>query len=89
LGVITLKPEATSMFSLFCVPVCVVAQPINSAVHAAMILLSKICLIGFIGCILVVVNRFLTNASKGNPSGDLRTVQFAFVGETVLPEVVL
>ena len=48
LGVITLNPEATSMFSLFCVVVCVLAQLINSAVHPAAILLRKRRVDGFI-----------------------------------------
>ena len=48
LGVMTLKPEATSMLSLCCVVVCVLAQPINSAVHPAAILLRKRRVVGFI-----------------------------------------
>src|SRR5678810_1258639 len=48
LGVMTLKPEATSMLSLFCVVVCVLAQLINSAVHPAAILLRKRRVVGFI-----------------------------------------
>src|SRR6266478_4641555 len=57
LGVITLKPDATSMLSRFCVLVCVVAQPNNSAVHAAVVVASKICLDGFIGRYLIIDNR--------------------------------
>jgi hypothetical protein len=52
-GVITLKPEATSMFSLFCV-LCVLAQLSNNTVHAAVIVVKKIPLNGFIGFSLVV-----------------------------------
>src|SRR5580765_7016399 len=48
LGVMTLNPEATSMLSLFCVVVCVLAQLINNAVHPAAILLRKTCVVGFI-----------------------------------------
>src|SRR5438132_8505916 len=48
LGVMTLNPEATSMLSLFCVVVCVLAQLINSAVHPAAILLRKRRVVGFI-----------------------------------------
>src|SRR6267378_5651931 len=46
LGAITLKPDATSMLSLFCV-LCVLAQPIVSANSAAalMILNDTICFI--------------------------------------------
>src|SRR6476646_4637520 len=49
LGVMTLNPEATSIFSLFCVVVCVLAQLINSAVHPAAILLRKRRVVDFIG----------------------------------------
>ena len=48
LGVMTLNPEATSMFSLFCVVVCVLAQLINSAVHPVAILLRKRRVVDFI-----------------------------------------
>ena len=48
LGVMTLNPAATSMLSLFCVVVCVLAQLINSAVHPAAILLRKTYVVGFI-----------------------------------------
>src|SRR6476620_8827265 len=47
-GVMILNPEATSMFSLFCVVVCVLAQLINSAVHPAAILLRKRRVVDFI-----------------------------------------
>src|SRR5437763_14006407 len=45
-GVILLKPDATSMFSLFCVLVDVLAQPIVSANSAAKLILlnDTICL---------------------------------------------
>ena len=53
----TLNPEATSMFSLFCVVVCVLAQLINSAVHPVAILLRKRCVVDFIdGDLLFVLN---------------------------------
>src|SRR5262245_34681299 len=48
LGVMTLKPEATSMLSLFCVVVCVLAQLINSAAQPAAILLRKRRVVDFI-----------------------------------------
>ena len=48
LGVMTLNPEATSMLSLFCVVLCVLAQLTNSAVHPAAILLRTRCIVGFI-----------------------------------------
>src|ERR1700748_2346413 len=44
----TLKPEATSMLSLFCEIVCVLAQLSNSAVHPAAIIVRKISVFGFI-----------------------------------------
>jgi hypothetical protein len=68
----TLKPEATSMLSLFRVLVCVLAQLSNNAVHAAIIVASKICVGDFISLNLVVDNK--RNASEGNSSGDLRAV---------------
>lgn len=37
------------MLSLFCVLVCVVLQPNKSDVHAAVAVMSKICLDDFIG----------------------------------------
>src|SRR5260370_38291090 len=55
LGVIVLKPEATSMLSLFCVLVCVVAQPTVSANSAvALITLNETC----ICFIFLVPSRF-------------------------------
>src|SRR5712691_8663809 len=66
-GVITLKPDATSMLSLFCVLVCVVAQPNKSAVHAAMVMASKICLDDSIGCNLVVDNKIPDEYQKVIP----------------------
>src|SRR6267378_4478749 len=41
LGVTVLKPEATSMLSLFCVLVCVVAQPTVSANRAMTLIISN------------------------------------------------
>src|SRR5207237_255363 len=75
LGVITLKPDATSMLSLFCVLVDVLAQLANNRVHAAMIVTSTIGLISFIGfSVVVLIIERQMNASEGNSSGDLRTV---------------
>lgn len=48
LGVMTLKPDATSMLSLFCETVCVLAQLTNSAAQLTMILLRIRCVVGFI-----------------------------------------
>jgi hypothetical protein len=42
------------MFSLFCVLVCVVAQPINSAMHAAPTVVKKIRFADLIGYSLIV-----------------------------------
>src|SRR6266480_7517410 len=58
LGVIVLKPEATSMLSLFCVLVCVVAQPTANANRAMTVIMFNetricfifICPIQFCGC---------------------------------------
>jgi hypothetical protein len=44
----TLNPDATSMLSLFCVVVWVLAQLINSAVHPVAILLRKRRVVDFI-----------------------------------------
>ena len=52
---ITLKPDATSMLSLLCMLVCVLAQLSNNvAVHTVAMLVKKIPLNGFIGFSLVV-----------------------------------
>src|SRR6266478_3855730 len=64
LGVMTLKPEATSMLSLFCVLVCVLAQPNNNAAHATVIVASKIRLSGFIGLMRVLTIKFQGMLSK-------------------------
>ena len=52
LGVMTLKPDATSMLSLFCVLVDVLAQPIVSSSSAAalIILNNTICFILLVPC---------------------------------------
>jgi len=75
------------MLSLFCVLLCVVAQLTNSAVHAAAILQRRIRLNGFIGCNLVVDNKFLTTASESNPSGNLRAVHHSVETETIVLKV--
>ncbi len=56
-GVITLKPDATSMLSLCCVLVCVLAQLSNNTVHPTMKVASKKCLNDFISLNLVVDNK--------------------------------
>ena len=48
LGVMTLNPEATSMLSLFCETLCVLAQLINTAAQPTAILMRKKCFVGFI-----------------------------------------
>src|SRR4029453_18722320 len=48
LGVMTLNPEATSMLSLFCEVLCVLAQRTKSAAHPAAILLRKRYVVSFI-----------------------------------------
>src|SRR5947208_15430214 len=84
LGMIVLKPEATSVLSLFCVLVCVVEQLTKNAAHAAAMLVKKRYLIGFIGRIAVGVNKFLTKASERDPGGDLRAVCDSGVKKTVV-----
>src|SRR5438093_5894232 len=84
LGVMTLKPEATSMLSLFWVLVCVVAQPTSTVVHIVAMLQREIYLNGFIGCNLVLDNKSLTNASEGNPGRDLGTVHYGIEKEPVI-----
>src|SRR5262249_40458908 len=42
------NPEATSMLSLFCEVLCVLAQLTNNAAQPAAILLRKRCVVGFI-----------------------------------------
>jgi hypothetical protein len=69
LGVITLKPEATSMLSLFCV-LLVVAQPAVNANRAmTLIMLNevRICFI-FIGSIQVWFDFVVTNQPKALPT---------------------
>ena len=84
MGVMTLKPEATSMLSLFWVLVCVVAQLINIAAHIAAMPQRKICVIGFIGRNIVVDNKFLTDASESDPGRDLRAMHDGVEKEAVV-----
>ena len=63
------------MLSLFCVLVCVVEQLTKNAAHAAAMLVKKRYLIGFIGRIVVGVNKFLTKASESDPRSDLRAMR--------------
>jgi len=50
--VISLKPEAASMLSLLCVPVCVVLQPTtDNTAHPAVTLHRNIRVVGFINLI--------------------------------------
>jgi hypothetical protein len=60
----TLNPEATSMLSLFCVVVCVLAQLIKRAVHPAAILLRKRSVVGFIDALLPNSPEFCNPAVK-------------------------
>jgi hypothetical protein len=60
------------MLSLFCVPVCVLAQLTLSTMHAAAILVKKRYLIGFIGGNSL---RFQTTTSESDPGGDLRAMR--------------
>src|SRR5438067_7751757 len=65
LGAMTLNPEATSMLSLFCVVVGVLAQLINSAVHPAAILLRKRRVVDFIDVICRVTEFARVLQSRG------------------------
>src|SRR5436190_23634537 len=72
LGVMTLNPEATSMLSLCCVVVCVLAQLINSTVHPAAILVRKRRVVDFMERDLRVTEfaQFLQSRGKdGNRDG--------------------
>src|SRR5206468_9810214 len=92
LGVITLKPEATSIFSLFWVAVCVVAQPANAAAHPIARILAKVSGVNVIVLGLVVdfelnflrLAWIVFQASEGNPRGDLRPVHNSVETETVV-----
>jgi len=90
------------MFSLFCV-LCVLAQLSNNTVHAAVIVVKKIHLNGFIGSSLVVDLRLETKASEDSwranprtvccskiyPALDEGAIQCSFVSEPALVVVVL
>src|SRR6266550_4072980 len=69
LGVIVLKPEATSMLSLFCVPVCVLAQPAVSANRAmALIVLNeiRICFIFLVPFRFTVVLEMISSGRENS-----------------------
>jgi hypothetical protein len=55
------------MLSLFCVLVCVVAQPNNTAAHTAVVVASKIRLNGFMGFDLIVDNKLPNEGQKVIP----------------------
>src|ERR1700730_11687766 len=86
LGVITLKPDATSMFSLFCV-LCVLAQPIVSANSAAalIILNDTICFIFLVPCGLWLF-RFVLSALE-NLRKNIRSVHRLPVYKTLVRPV--
>src|SRR4030095_15331305 len=86
LGVITLKPEATSMLSLFCVLVCVPAQLSNNAAHPAVIVVRTIYFIGLIGRNGLLI-RFQTIASESDSGGDLRAVHDSVETEAIVLKV--
>src|SRR5262249_25691832 len=74
------------MLSLFCMVVCVVAQPTNKAVHAVATPQIKLFLISFIDRNWIV-ERFQTITSESNSGGDLRTVQNSVETEIGIPKV--
>jgi hypothetical protein len=74
------------MLSLFCVPVCVLAQPALSTVQAAATPIRKIYCNGFVGCNLVV-NKVPNECLEGDSGGDLRTVRHDVELKVVLLEV--
>jgi len=75
------------MASLFCVLVCVPAQPTLSTVHTAAAAISKIYFNGFISGNLIVANNVFSKASESDASGDLRAVHDRVETETVLLKV--
>ena len=80
------------MLSLFCVVLRVVAQPSNSPMHAAVTLLRKIHLNGFMFCCLVILligrDEVIPTVLKINSTLDERAVQFVLIRETGVPVVV-
>src|SRR6476660_9098831 len=74
-GVMILNPEATSMFSLFCVVLCVLAQLINNAVHPAAILLRKRRVVGFID-VIWSVSEFARLLNPALKRGKLKWLYF-------------
>src|SRR6266568_7207169 len=68
LGVITLKPEATSMLSLFCVLLCVVAQPTVSANSARALIIwnETICFIFLVFSTFAVVLEMISSARENS-----------------------
>src|SRR5947208_7267645 len=78
LGVIVLKPAATSVLSLFCVLVCVVAQPSVSAKSAVVLIILNETRIFFI----FLPSRFAAVAQEHSHSA------WDSVYETLVPYVV-
>jgi len=76
LGVMTLNPEATSMLSLCCVLVCVLAQLINSAVHPVAILLRKRRVVCFIDGDLPCYRIRRVLQSRDEEEGKLKWLYF-------------
>src|SRR4030095_8160960 len=80
LGVMTLNPEATSMLSLFCVVVCVLAQLINSAAQPALILLRKKRVVCFIDsdlpCYRIRRSFAIPAWKKGKTKGEVEKTVF-------------
>src|ERR1700730_15539721 len=87
LGVITLKPDATSMLSLFCVLVCVLAQPIVSANSAAALITlnDTICFIFLVPCGLWLFGFVL--AALENLCKNIRSVHRLPVYKTLVRPV--
>jgi len=88
------------MLSLFCMVVCVVAQPTKNTVHTIAITamnfaasaLTFVAIRGLVGQFTLIsissleerLNKFLTNASEGDPRCDLRAVQHCVEKEPVI-----
>src|SRR5438046_8281620 len=68
LGVIVLKPEATSMLSLFCVLLCLVAQPAVSANRARALIIwnETICFIFLVLSRFAVVFEMISSARENS-----------------------
>src|SRR4029453_2164232 len=87
LGVMTLKPEAANMASLFCVLVCVEAQPKLSTMQATATPGRKISFNCFICSNVIASNNISNRCSESNSGSNLRSVCHDVELKVVLLEV--